>query len=102
MTVLGSTAFCCGESYCKTDEVWRFGKARLPAHFVPQHILWLRPLVVGCVAVQSVVPLASRRWEVLLAGWPVGRWSESGPASVSLLTPAALGVLKARRAGLLS
>ena len=58
--------------------------------------------MVGCVAVQSVVPLASRRWEVLLANRPVGRWSESDPASVSLLTPAALGVLKARRDGLLS
>ena len=60
--------------------------------------------LVACrrAVVQAVVPLASRRWEALPAGWPVGRWSESGPASVSLLTPAALGVLKARRAGLLS
>ena len=60
--------------------------------------------------VQAVAPLAFRRLEALPAGRPVGPWSRpvgdgsqsSDPASVSLLTPAVLGVLKARRAGLLS
>ena len=48
--------------------------------------------------VQAVVPLASRRLEVLPAGRPLGRLqtvglvSQQGPASVSLPTPAALGV----------
>ena len=59
-------------------------------------------------AMQAVAPLASRRLEVLLAGGPLGRpqsvglGSQWGPASVSLPTPAASGVLKARRGGLLS
>ena len=56
----------------------------------------------------AAVALASRRLEVLLAGRPLGRpqsvglGSQLGPALVSLLTPAVLGVLKVRRAGLLS
>ena len=59
--------------------------------------------------VQAVAPLASQRSAALPAGRPVGHGSQPvrrrpqlGPASVSLLTPAVLGVLKARRAGLLS
>ena len=56
-----------------------------------------------------MAPLASRSLAALPAGRPVGHgsqpvrlWPQSGPASVSLLTPAALGVLKVRRDGLLS
>ena len=56
-----------------------------------------------------VAPLASRSLAALPAGRPVGRgsqpvrlWPQSGPALVSLLTPAVLGVFKARRGGLLS
>ena len=56
-----------------------------------------------------VAPLASRILAALPAGRPLGHgsqpvrlWPQSGPAFVSLLTPVALGVLKARRAGLLS
>ena len=60
--------------------------------------------------VRVMAPLASQRLAALPAGRPVGPWSHpvgdgsqsSDPASVFLLTPAVLGVLKVRRAGLLS
>ena len=59
--------------------------------------------------VQAVAPLTSQRLAALPAVRPAGHGSQPvrrrpqlGPASVSLLTLAALGVLKARRDGLLS
>ena len=59
--------------------------------------------------VQAVAPLTSQRLAALPAVRPAGHGSQPvrrrpqlDPASVSLLTLAALGVLKARRDGLLS
>ena len=77
-----------------------------PAFLVPSSRLvasWRSAVVL------AVAPLTSQRLAALPAVRPAGHGSQPvrrrpqlGPASVSLLTLAALGVLKARRDGLLS